>query len=378
MIKGCHKARGGWRAALLAALLTPLLLLASSVTASAAETQKSGDVYGEIDKIVEDFKGILPDGYEENADIGSAAESLGIKRILADVLGVLSDKRGEIVTLLLTLVGVSLLGSLASLYETEMGAFSSRAVGCVCAALLFERLSFLLVGAVESLGEIGDFFSALIPVTLAVNSLGTSPTTATAQAVGMGVTLGIYSYLSSSVILPLVSAVFVSSALSSVDAVFGRIAKGVRGVFLWVMGIFTALVGATFSLQSVISASADSAVIRGARYAVSGTVPIVGGAVSGALGILTSGVAYARGIVGGGAVAVILSLILSPLVTLLLYRVCLKAGVLFASVIPTDGTGAVLSAFAGALDVLIAAYTLTATVYIVELVAFLKGGVAVA
>lgn len=361
---------------MLISLIVPLLLFTSSVTANAAETQKSGDVYGEIDKIVENFRDILPEGYEENADIGGAAESLGVKRILGSILGEISGKRGDVVTLLLTLVGVSLIGSLASLYETETGAFSSRAVGCVCAALLFERLSFLVVGAVGSLEEIGDFFSAVIPVCVAVNSLGASPTTATTQALGMGVTLGIYSYLSSSVILPLVSAVFVSSAASSVDATFGRIAKGVRSAFLWIMGIFTTLVGATFSLQSVISASADSAVIRSARYAVSGTVPIVGGAVSGALGILTSGVAYARGIVGGGAVAVMLSLILSPLVTLLLYRVCLKAGILFASAISTDGVGSVLSAFLGALDVLIAAYTLTATVYIVELVAFLKGGAA--
>lgn len=377
MTDKCRRGRKRARAALFVSLVVPMFLFVTSVSANAEETQKSEDVYGKIDKIVEDFADILPEGYEENADIGSATESLGIKRILGSILGEIMDKKGDVISLLLMFIGVALLGSLASLYDTDTGAFSSRAVGCVCAALLFDRLSFLAVGTVESLGEIADFFRALIPVCLAVNSLGTSPTTATAQALGMGVTLSIYSHLASSLILPLVSAVFVSSAASSVDAVFGRIAKGVRSIFLWVMGIFTALVGATFSLQSVISASADSALIRGARYAVNSTVPIVGGAVSGALGILTSGVSYARGVVGGGAVAVMISLILSPLVTLLLYRGCLKAGILFASLISSDGSAAVLSSFLGALDVLIAAYTLTMAVYVVEIVAFLKGGAAV-
>ena len=378
MMCGRGKVGKRWHSALILTVIITVLLLGSCINANAEETQKDLDVYGEIDKIVEDFKHILPEGYGDKANVGNAAESLGIKHILESIVAEMSGRGGEAITLLLTLIGVALIGSLASLHATDMGAFSSRAVGCVCAALLFDRLTFLISGAVESLNEIGDFFSAVIPVCLAVNSLGTSPTTATTQAIGMGVTLGIYSHLSSSVILPLVCAVYVSSAASSVDAIFGRIARGVRGIFLWVMGIFTALVGATFSLQSVISSSADSAVIRGARYALSGTVPIVGGAVSGALGVLTSGVAYARGIVGGGAIAVMLSLVISPLVTLLLYRACLKAGILFSSVISSDGSGAVLSSFLSALDVLIAAYTLTVTVYTVELVAFLKGGVAFA
>lgn len=355
-------------------LLASMLFLIPTVTAHAEETQKSADVYAEIDKIVENFVTVTPEGMQENADLKNATETLGIKRILMSVFTVLTDKRGELVSLLLTLVGVALIGSLSSVLETETGAFSSRAVGCVCAALLFERLSFLVVSSVKSLEEIGEYFAAVVPVCLAVNSLGASPTTATAQALGMGITLSIYSYLSSSVMLPLVSTVFVASAASSVDATLGRLAKGIKSTFLWVMGIFSTLVSATFSLQSVLSASADSAAIRSARYAISSTVPVVGSSVSGALGMLTTGVSYARGIVGGGAVAVILSLILSPLVTLLLYRTCLKLGVLFSSVISSDGAGSVLSAFLGSVDVLIAAYTLTATVYLVELVAFLKGG----
>ena len=69
------------------------------------------------------------------------------------------------------------------------------------------------------------------------------------------------------------------------------------------------------------------------------------------------------------------SLVIAPLVTLLLYRLSLKLGGLFSSVIASDGASSVISSFVGAIDVLIATYSLTALVYIVELVAFLKGGV---
>ena len=140
------------------------------------------------------------------------------------------------------------------------------------------------------------------------------------------------------------------------------------------VGIFTALVGATFSLQSAISAGADSAVIRSARYAISSAVPIVGNAVSSALGVVAGGVSYARGLVGGGAIAALFVLALTPLITLILYRLCLRLGIFFCSVCSLGGCESVLNSFLCAFDALVAVYALTVTVYAVELVAFLKGG----
>lgn len=131
-------------------------------------------------------------------------------------------------------------------------------------------------------------------------------------------------------------------------------------------------------MQSTVAAGTDSVAIRSARYAVSSAIPIVGSAVSGAFGIMAGGVTYARGVVGGGAIAVVLSLVLAPLVTLLAYRLCLRVGVGFCSWCSLDGCEGVFTAFSGALDTLVAVYSLTSVVYIVELVAFLKGGVEIA
>ena len=356
-------------------ILSIFCLWIACIECCAEDGKTENKVEENVDGILKDFEKNLPEEYSGSVDIKEVSESVGIKRILENVLISIKENGGEISRFLLTLLGVGLIGTLASLIGNEMGATSSRAVAVVTSAMLFERLLFLIRGAVESLNEIGNFFGAVIPITLAVNSLGVSPTTATAQALGMGITLSAYSYISQSLILPIVSAIFVTSAASSIDPIFGRISSGVKSVFMWIIGIFTALVGATFSLQSVISKNADSAVIRSAKYAISGTIPIVGSAVSGALGLISGGASYARGVVGGGAVAVIITLVLSPLVTLLLYRLSLKAGIFFFSVSSIDSGAGVLTSFLGAFDALIATYALTSIVYIVELVAFLKGGV---
>ena len=344
------------------------------VKCKAAEEDTYTATEENIDGILKDFENALPDGIENIDDINEAAEAVGLKRILNGILNTVKGKSGELSDFLLLLMGIGIFSTLASLSNTELGRLASRAVGIVSSALLFERLLSLVTGAVRSLEEIGGFFEAVIPISLAVNSLGTSPTTATTQAVGMGLTLGIYSYFVKNIVLPVVCAIFVASAASAVDPMFSGIAKGVKGIFLWILGILTALVGATFTLQSVIAASADTAMIRSARYAISGTIPIVGNAVSGALGVIAGGISYARGMIGGGAIAVIVALMISPLLTLLLYRVCIKAGVLFSSFCSLDGCSGVMMSFLGAFDALIATYALTSVIYIVELVAFMKGG----
>ena len=131
-------------------------------------------------------------------------------------------------------------------------------------------------------------------------------------------------------------------------------------------------------MQSVIASGADSVVIRGAKYAVGSAVPIVGSSVSGALGLAINGASYARGVIGGGAVAVIVAFMLAPMVTLLAYRLCLNLGIFFFGLCSLDGCEGVLSCFLGAIDTLIAVYSMTAVIYVIELFAFLKGGVGIA
>ena len=361
----------------LAVLLSFAAIFLMRTECYAAEDTIPCDVENKIDGIIEDFDSIIPNGTGVGTKTDELMESVGIKSVLSGILSVLVGQGGGLMNFMLSLVGVALVGSLLSSEKGELSAAVSRGIGVVTSAMMLERLVFLFRGVGQSLSEISEFFAAVIPITVTVNSLGVSPATASTQAIGMGVTLGAFSFIAESVIMPVVSAILISAAASSVDPLFSKISKGVKSTFLSLIGIFTVLLGATFSLQNAISVSSDSALMRSARYAVAGSVPIVGNAVSGALGLVSGGVAYARGIVGGGAIAVIVTLMLSPLVTLFAYRICMKMGAFFCSV-SSGGCDVVINSFLGALDCLIALYSLCATIYIVELAAFLKGGIGVA
>ena len=378
MIKNRRNANVTLHITLKMILFCVVLMIATAVKCEAADGEIQKKVSEDAEKIKEEFESILPKGSRELGEIEDISESIGVKKLIGTLIGAIQEKGGELYSFLLTLLGIALFSAFASLAHTDVSVFAARGVGIISSALLFDRLLFLVSGVSESLRDVGEFFSAVIPVTVAVNSLGVSPTVASTQALGMGVTFGLYSFISLGALTSLTAAIFITSSLSSVDPLFHRLAIGIKKLFLYVIGILTVLVGATFSLQSSISASADSAAMRGAKYAISNTVPIVGSTVSSAFGVICGSAEYLRGLVGGGAIAAILSLMLAPLAVLLAYRFCLSIGIFLCGVCSIGGCEGVLSPFLSALDVLIAVYTLTCVIYIVELTAFLKGGVRIA
>lgn len=339
----------------------------------------SSDSYSIVDEksrgILEDFIKILPEGMDELSNTEGSAEALGFSSLLALIADTAKGNATEIGEFLMTLIGLSMLSSLASLKDGEMGKACRGAVQIVSSAVILDRVFLLVEEVGESLSIINGFYASLIPVVGAVNAMGLSVNTASAQAIGMTVSLEIYSFLSGGFLYSFVGVLTALAALSSIDPLsFGRIAQSVKKAFLWAVGILTAFVGATFSLQSLVSSYADSGVMRSARYAVSGMIPIVGNSISGALAVLAGGFSYLKGAVGGGAIAAIVTLAISPLVMLLLYRGTFGIAIFFSELCDREATPGVLGAFSFALDALIATYSLTAVIYVVQLTVFLKGG----
>lgn len=348
------------------------------VKCKAEETKQSSPGQADAEGIVEDFLSLVPDKYKgENGKI-DADGLVGIKSIIEQTVGVIKGEGGRLGAFMLTLLGIAIISAVLSGMKGEVSVLASKTNLAICSVMILENLFFLVEGTIGSLREINTFFSSVIPISVAVNSIGVSPSVATTQALGMGLTLGIYSYISTELCGGVAGAIFISSAASSIDPIFDRFAIGLKKLFVTLMGVLTALVGAVFSLQSTLAVSTDSAVIRGAKYAISSAVPIVGSSVSGSLSLALGGAAYARGVVGGGAIAVVISIIISPLVTLLAYRFCLSIGVFFVGVLSLSGCERILSSFLGALDTLVAVYSMTSIIYIVELAAFLKGGAGLA
>lgn len=359
---------------LCALFLAVVIFSFTALKSSADENGEYSLIIDDTEELIEDFNSSLPDGFEKFENISDVSDAIGFEFLLRNIATEIKGERGEFFSFFLLLFGLSLLLSLADNIEGEMGSVCKNAVSLVCALVLFGKMFVLVKNVCVSLEEINAFFSAMIPIAAAVNLLGLSTTTATIQSFGMNMTLQIYSALGIGILPSFVGALLAMSAVSSFDNSFlGGMTKSIKHAFMTFIGILTTLIGATFSLQNVISSYADTGVIRTAKYALSGMIPIVGSTVSGAFSTLAGGISYAKGVIGGGAIAVIVAVMIAPLVTLLMYRLCFGVAVFFSEMSSHGGFG-MLSSFSSVLDTLIATYTLTGVIYIVQLAVFLKGG----
>lgn len=326
-----------------------------------------------------DFISAAPEGSVESENMDDMLYGVGADNIFCQLWFALSEASGNVAAFFLMLVGLSFLLSAGEMLfdsESKLSSHVGQASSLVGGILIFSFLSPLVHTAAESINQMSDFFASLVPIFSGILAASGNISAASAGSVNMTLSLWGVSFVLDKLLLPLSFALFVLSLFSGFsDGHIAALSKGLKGFFTWGLGALGTIIIAASSLQSVISAASDSAYLRAAKYAASGMIPIVGGTVSAALSTLAGGLGMVKGAVGVGSVMVIVSLALSPLLTLLLYRLCLSLCLSFLEFSSSTAAIRLFSAFRSAMDAIIAVYSLSVTVYISQIIIFVKSGV---
>ncbi len=331
---------------------------------------------GEADEFISDFEALLPEEMQGITDGENLADAVGIRGLLSQIGEALGGNKGKLAKLLCLLLGCVALCSLPDIMGINMSEDISSCVGVICSVLIFYPLTELYSGVSGSIKEISEFFTGLIPITAGVTAMGGGNAAAVAQSGAMYMTVGAVSGFGLELFAPIIALGFALSLLSAFgNSEISTVCKGVKGVFFWLLGISSALITGSFSLQSIVASAQDSITIRAAKHMASGIIPVVGSTVSGALSTLASGLSYAKGVIGASAIIAILSVVLSPLVLLLCYRLAFSVAIALADFVGKTA-GKILSAYRFSLDMLIALYSLVSVIYIFEIILFIKIGVA--
>ena len=330
---------------------------------------------GEAEEYISDFEKLLPDGYEGAGDASFLSEMTSIKALLSEISSTISGQAGEVVKFFGVLLGCIALCALCSGLPNKILDAVELCLGIICSLLIFGYVQPLFDEIFSSVSNLNSFFCSLIPLMTAVTAMGGGTTGASVQATAMYSTAAIGQSVFLQIFSSLSSFGLAMSLISSFGGATDSVVKGVKSTFSWVIGICTTVIAASFSLQTMIAGAADSAAMRAAKY-TAGLIPVVGGTVSGALSTLAAGLSYAKGIIGAGAIAVMLSMMLSPLILLLLYRFALLASQTLCELLTVGTISKAISAFRFSLDSLIAVYALSAIIYVFEILLFIKIGVA--
>ena len=342
-------------------------MLFSVRTALASEVQ---------DSLWRDFLDLIPSDGAESVD--ELLSGIGIDRVLGEVIRALESALTPAFGFFALLMGLAAILSVcdaAPTLGTENSAVSVASVIATSAVLLEMRGAVSAVS--EGLSSLSNLFSGLIPIFTGILAAGGQAEGASLQAFNMNITLGAITYISSELMTPLVSSAFCLSALSGLDGGgVSKIAKGIKSTFTFILGLAVSILAAVLSLQSLLTSARDGAYLRAARYAASGMIPVVGGTVSSALATLSGGLSLLRTGVGAGSVAAIVGISLTPLITLLLYRLALSISISVLESVGASSSGArSFGAVRGALDLVTALYSVSVIAMLLEVITFLKCGV---
>jgi len=225
-----------------------------------------------------------------------------------------------------------------------------------------------LMRAAAAVVKVGSNFTLLlIPILAGVITAAGSPALALSyHTLTFAAAQGL-SQLADGVIVPSTGIVLGLSLVdgaakdAKLSAVAGAVKKAVIGTFAILAGLFSALL----SIKSLIANTADALVVRGVKV-VTGSIPLVGGALSEACGAILSSVSLVKGAVGGWALFAALLLYAPVLIELLLWSAMLGLLAAAAELFAQERTAGMFKSAAYAVSILTACVVFSAALLVIS------------
>lgn len=140
-----------------------------------------------------------------------------------------------------------------------------------------------------------------------------------------------------------------------------------KSINKWVLGISLTAFTVFLTVQGVTSATYDGLSFKAAKYAISNSVPIIGGFLSGGFDLMIAGSVLIKNALGSCSLLLLVSAILVPFVQLVVFSLFLK---LTAAVTEPVGDGKIsgfLTSLSGTVNYFIAGILAVAFMYFITL-----------
>ena len=207
---------------------------------------------------------------------------------------------------------------------------TSRLIGFVCYSavlvVVLTTLSGLIVKCTDTVVSLRGQMQAVFPVLLTL--IATS---------GGSVSVAVYRpavvFLSEIIVQFIASAVFPLASMMCVLNMAGGMSGEIRlkkfsaffaSVIKWGLGIALTAFTVFLSVQGITSATYDGLSFKAAKYAVSNSVPIIGGFLGSGFDLVAAGSVLIKNSVGSCALILLTCVIVVPLIRLIAYNLFLK------------------------------------------------------
>lgn len=218
--------------------------------------------------------------------------------------------------------------------------------------LLLSSLTDVIGGGIAAVGSMQAQMQAVFPLLLTL--MATS---------GGSVSVAVYRpavlFLSEGIVSVVAGIVFPLASLICVLHMVGNMSAQVRlqnfsalfaSVIKWVLGVALAAFTVFLTVQGITSATYDGLSFKAAKYAVSNSVPIIGGFLGSGFDLVVAGSVLIKNSVGSCGIILLALVVLPPLIQLVVCNLFMRLSAAVVEPIGEPGFSGVLASLGGAVN----------------------------
>jgi len=318
--------------------------------------------------------GVTPDGGALNLTFG---------RVMGEIIGMIKTEIAKPLRLFACLSGVILLCALAESLRDSSGGNNNAAkkafetAGVLAGAgMMSGAIAECVVRASDALTAAGAFMLTFIPVMAGILAVMGQMTAAGIFGSSVVAAAQIFSEIMAAALMPLSASVLGVSIAGAVtpDLQTYKLAAAVKKIVIWTLGLSATLFTGLLGIQGMVAASADSLAMKAAKFTVSGSVPIVGGAVSDALGIAAGSVSILKSTTGAFGLIALAAVCLPPLLSALCFRLALTAAAAISDIFGVGRLGSLIRSGESVMAIILAMIICFALIMLVSTAFMMKIG----
>jgi len=318
-------------------------------------------------------------GVKDAVDLLASGESFSPEQALAGMFQMFAQQAAGLGALAMSIVIPVIASSLVSALG-EQGDSYRRMGRSICLLVVLIPIVLCVIGELEHVRDTitvtTQRMDRILPLLLTLlTAVGGSASSAFLHPVVVAAS-GSMVYLAREVILRLVMCTCAVTTVNHLSdrAHLTRLARLLRGVVCWLLGVsFTVFLGA-MSVQGVCSASIDGVAIRAAKYAIDNFVPIVGGMFSDTMDTLVGCTLVVKNALGVTAMIVLGGAMLLPLVRTLAVAAVMKICAALLEPIGQPETIMAIEDFSGMMVLFLITMLCVCTMYFLLIVQLLLVG----
>lgn len=270
----------------------------------------------------------------------------------------------EVKAFIPVIIGIIVVALLCEIVQNSKSVYLSESVGLIVKfvailtiiLLLFPEFTLIWNNTKNLIENIGKFSEIMSPIILTLMVASGGVASAAIYKPSVILFTDVIIALFYSVILPLIGILTAFNVMSffSKDIKLKRFSDFFGGILKWIFGIMLAVYGLFITMQGISVSATDGISAKIAKFAVSNSVPIVGGLIRDGVDVVAAGSIIVKNALGVAGLTGIFYVILSPVLHMAVFSLLLKFAAAVADMFAGDTVPNFLATISKSVNYLIA------------------------